>query len=188
MKRYAVLGLPCTALLVLSCGGSSDAGTGPTDTGPDLSYLAVFPDHYAGIVGAHVILQVTARDQAGGDVSVLITPRDLPFMDVQIFHVNLDSTIVLNSWVEAGAHIGTHASSATTSDIAVSIGGKEDGTLLSYFDVMTDAVFAEYQARGVAARQDMIITKEERDADPVPCTGEEQFTVQGTLPDWVVLN
>ncbi len=321
MKGYASLGLPCVALLAVACGGSG--GTGPTGTGPDLSYLALFPDHFAGIVGSHVTLQITARDRSGvavpdptltfsvsdpsvarvengglvvalgagsatvsasaggqdaemtvyvgdstydlealgpprvlsanyidlskiGRVSrfrstvghsyvdasgetcrsmkhyyepkaavdwtkvdvyaptsgtifhiapdgiagyrVLITPRDLPVMQVQIFHVNLDSGLVLNSWVEAGHHIGTHASSATTSDIATSIGGKEVGTLLSYFDVMTDSVFAEYQARGVSTRQDAIITKQERDADPVPCTGEDQFTVHGTLPDWLVLN
>jgi hypothetical protein len=33
-----------------------------------------------------------------------------------------------------------------------------------------------------------IITKTERDADPVPCEGEQPFTVQGTLPDWLDLN
>jgi hypothetical protein len=53
---------------------------------------------------------------------------------------------------------------------------------------MTDEVFAEYQARGIATRADAIISKEERDADPVPCVGENQFTVHGTLPEWMVLN
>jgi hypothetical protein len=323
MKRHAFAGLACLALFSVACGGSDGADTGPTNTGPELSYLSLFPESFAGVVGSHIILQATARDLAGTDVPdpeltytvsdsnvarlesggivvaleagtatvtasaggqaaemtiyvgdstydlealgpprvlsanyidlskigrvsrfrstaghsyvdasgetcrsmkhyfepkagvdwttvdvyaptsgtifhiapdgiagyrVLIAPRDLPVMDVQIFHVNLDPGIVLNSWVEAGDHLGTHASSATTSDIATSIGGKELGTLLSYFEVMTDAVFAEFQARGIAARQDAIITKEERDADPVPCTDEEQFTVHGTLPDWLELN
>jgi hypothetical protein len=53
---------------------------------------------------------------------------------------------------------------------------------------MTDPVFAQYQARGVPTRTAAIITEAERDADPVPCVGEEQFTVTGTLPDWLVLN
>jgi hypothetical protein len=74
------------------------------------------------------------------------------------------------------------------SDIAMSIGPKGGGTLLSYFETMTDPVFADYQARGVPSRQAAIITREERDADPVPCVGEQQFTVQGSLPDWVDLN
>ena len=70
----------------------------------------------------------------------------------------------------------------------MSIGPKEGGTLISYFDAMTDAVFAEYQTRGVPSRDAAIITKAERDADTVPCVGEEQFTVHGTLPDWLDLN
>ena len=53
---------------------------------------------------------------------------------------------------------------------------------------MTDAVFAEYQARGVSSRAAAIITKAERDADPIPCASEGQFTVHGKLADWVVLN
>ncbi len=119
---------------------------------------------------------------------IRIRPRDLPVLDIQIFHVMLDSGVVRHRWVDAGDHLGRHASSFTMSDIAMSIGPKEGGTLISYFDAMTDAVFAEYQARGVASRAAAIITEAERDADPVPCTGEQQFTVHGTLPDWVVLN
>ncbi len=128
-----------------------------------------------------------APDGAWG-YRVLLSPRDLPALQIGIFHVQLDSTVVLNKWVEAGEHIGRHASSLTMSDIAVSVGSKEDGTLISYFATMTDEVFAEYHARGVPTRDAAIVTKEERDADPVPCEGEMQFTQQGTLPDWVDLN
>jgi hypothetical protein len=131
-----------------------------------------------------------ARDGVYG-FRVRMRPRDLPALDVQIFHVNLDSAIVVNAWVNAGDHLGRHfgrqALSTTMSDIAMSIGPKEGGTLISYFDAMTDAVFAEFQARGVAAREAAIITKAERDADPVACVGESQFTTQGTLPNWLQL-
>jgi len=119
---------------------------------------------------------------------IRIRPRDLPVLDIQIFHVSIDSGVVRYRWVDAGEHIGRHASSATMSDIAMSIGPKEGGTLISYFDAMTDAVFAQYQARGVPSREAAIITEAERDADPAPCVGEQQFTVHGTLPDWLVLN
>lgn len=119
---------------------------------------------------------------------VRILPRDQPILDVQIFHVALNPSIVSGTWVEAGQHIGWHSSPNTMSDIAMSIGPKEGGTLISYFDAMTDAVFAQYQARGVPSRQAAIITEAERDADPVPCVGESQFTVHGTLPDWLTLN
>ena len=119
---------------------------------------------------------------------IRIRPRDVPAFDISLFHVNPDSGIIARKWVNAGEHIGKHASSYTTSDIAVSNGGKETGTLISYFEVITNDVFSFYQARGVSSRQAAIITKEERDADPVPCVGEEQFTMHGTIPDWLVLN
>jgi hypothetical protein len=124
----------------------------------------------------------------GWGYRVRMIPRDLPVLQIQIFHVDVDSGIVKDMWIEAGDHLGHHASASTFSDIAMSIGPKEGGTLISYFDAMTDAVFAEYQGRGVASREAAIITEAERDADPVPCVGEEQFTVHGTLPDWLVLN
>ena len=124
----------------------------------------------------------------GWGFRVMLRPRDLPALNVAIFHVNPDPGIVKYSWVEAGDRIGRHASGSTMSDIATDIGGKETGTLLSYFHTMTDPVFALYQARGVPSREAAIITKDERDADPVPCVGEQQFPVQGTVPNWVVLN
>jgi hypothetical protein len=124
----------------------------------------------------------------GWGYRVMLRPRDLPALNVAIFHVNPDPGIVKGTWVIAGDRIGRHASSSTMSDIATDFGGKETGTLLSYFQTMTDSVFAQYQARGVPSREAAIITKDERDADPVPCVGEQQFPGQGTLPNWVVLN
>lgn len=119
---------------------------------------------------------------------LLIRPRLAAVVQVVLFHVNLDATVVRDAWVNAGDHLGRHASQSTYSDVAIGIGPKEGGTLFSYFDAMTDAVFQTYQARGVASRSAMIISKAERDADPVPCVGESQFTVFGTLPNWVALN
>lgn len=128
-----------------------------------------------------------APDGAAG-FRIMLRPLAQPAMYVALFHVNLDPDIVKDAWVGEGQHIGQHASPFTMSDIAVGFGGKEDGALLSYFQTMTDGAFAQFQARGVPSREAAIITKAERDADPVPCVGEQQFTVQGTLPDWLVLN
>ena len=119
---------------------------------------------------------------------VRINPVSMPVFFVSIFHVNVDSGIVKGQWIHAGDHIGKHASSSTISDIAVTYLGKENGHLVSFFEAITDSVFELYHARGVPSRQAAIISKEERDADPVPCVGEEQFTVEGTIPDWIVLN
>jgi len=119
---------------------------------------------------------------------VRISSLSQPIFFVAIFHVNIDSGIIRGKWIHAGDHLGKHASSFTLSDIAVTYKGKDNGNLVSFFEAITDSVFRLYQARGVPSREAAIITKEERDADPVPCVGEEQFTVQGTIPDWLVLN
>lgn len=150
---------------------------------PKLSVDWTEVEVYAPVTGT---IWTIATDGRG--YRVMLRPRDLAALNVAIFHVNPDPGIVKNSWVEAGDRIGRHASSFTMSDIAADIGGKETGTLLSYFQTMTDSVFAQYQARGVPSRDAAIITKEERDADPVPCVGESQFPEEGTLPNWVVVN
>jgi len=130
---------------------------------------------------------VVRQDGAWGK-QILIRTRLVPFVTVALFHVNPDAHVVPLAWLNAGDHVGRHASQSTMSDIAISIGPKEGGRLISYFDAMTDAVFQRYQGRGVASRSALIVTQAERDADPVPCVGESQFTIFGSLPNWVVLN
>jgi len=151
---------------------------------PKLSVDWTTVDVYAPASGTIFVI----RPDGAFGFQILLKPRDLPVLYVAIFHVQLDPRIVRGTWVNAGDHVGRHASSRTMSDIAMSIGPTEGGTLISYFEAMTDAVFAQYQARGVPSREAAIITRAERDADPVPCVGEGQFTTQGTLPNWLVLN
>jgi len=100
-----------------------------------------------------------------------------------IFHVNVLSSVNIGDSVAAGQQIGTHVGNQTWSDIAV----REGGRLLSYFDVMTDAVFQNYRNRGVGARSDLIISRAERDANPLNCSGDN-FLNKGTIPNWVYLN
>ena len=149
---------------------------------PDVDWTTV--DIYAPVTGTIVGI---APDGPWGK-KILIRPRDLPSMYVMLFHVNLNPDIFTAGWLNSGQHVGKHSSNNTSSDIAIFFDSKEDGALVSYFDTMTDAVFEEYKARGASSRADFVITKEERDADAVPCTGEQQFTVHGTLEDWVMLD
>jgi hypothetical protein len=128
-----------------------------------------------------------ARDGSWGH-RVSLRPRDAADVTIMIFHVAINAGLVRGTWLNAGDHIGKHSSSGTMSDIAVSIGPKETGRLISYFEAITDPVFALYQARGITSRGAAIITEAERDADPAPCVGEQQFTVHGTIPDWLDLN
>ena len=94
-----------------------------------------------------------------------------------IFHVEILPEIIKGHEVTAGEHIGNHANNSTISDIAVRIFTLYDGMLkqqlVSYFDVMTDSLFGDYQARGLQNRNNVIISAEDRDNDPLNCNGEE---------------
>jgi len=100
-----------------------------------------------------------------------------------IFHVNLSGSLDVGSTVSAGQEIGTHIGTQTWSDIAV----WENNKLLSYFDVMSDSVFQNYQNRGVATRSELIISQTNRDADSLICNGNA-FQSAGNIPNWVDLN
>jgi hypothetical protein len=100
-----------------------------------------------------------------------------------VFHVDLLPSITVGTSVTAGQQIGTHVGSETWSDIAV----REGDQLLSYFDVMADAVFQRYRSRGVGARGELVISKAARDADPLACSGDS-FATPGSIPNWVELD
>jgi hypothetical protein len=59
--------------------------------------------------------------------------------------------------------------------------------MVSYFEVITDKVFSEYQNRGIGSRSDLIISKELRDANPLTCSGDT-FTSGDVLESWVTLD
>ncbi len=85
--------------------------------------------------------------------------------------------------MEAGQHIGYVVRPQGQGEIVtwINLGGGMVKNI-SFFDVMTDEVFAEYLARGIESRSQMTITKEERDANPVACSSENQggkFTATG---------
>ena len=100
-----------------------------------------------------------------------------------IFHVGILPEIIKGHEVTAGEHIGTHANNSTISDIAVRIFTLQDGMprkqLISYFDVMTDRLFSDYQTRGLQNRGDAIISPADRDNDPLHCNGEEFYLNKG---------
>ena len=71
-------------------------------------------------------------------------------------------------------------------DIAVRKSTPTGMRLVSFFDVITDELFEDFQQRGVVNREDLIIARDERDADLLICDGEV-FTNTGTLPGWFTL-
>lgn len=103
---------------------------------------------------------------------IYIEPENAPSYTVRLFHIYKLDGIKKGSVVKAGEQIGRIGQYQNT-DIAVQ---KEQGfkpQFISYFEVMPDAIFANYLARGVKSRDELILTKEYRDANPLRCNGEQ---------------
>ncbi len=131
---------------------------------------------------------VTSTTQESAGLKVVIRPAAYPAFEFIIFHLNPSLTLAAGTLVSAGQALGRHIGSQTMSDIAVGVSTPRGYQLVSWFEAMTDGVFAGYAARGVESRASAIITRVERDGDPLTCSGEI-FTSSGTgaLPDWLAL-
>jgi hypothetical protein len=118
---------------------------------------------------------------------IQIRSNDYPAFYFSIFHVTLVKPLNIGDVVTAGQRLGNHVGEQTMSDIAVGVNTPSGWKLLSYFDVITDSEFQNYQARGISSRDTMIISQEARNSDPLTCNGET-FANSGHLQDWVTLN
>ncbi len=117
---------------------------------------------------------------------VRLVPSSTAAATVIIFHVNPDPGLAVGTVVSAGMRLGTHIGSATMSDVAILLETPRGRRLVSWFDAMTDAVFAGYQSRGVSSRSAAVITASERDGSPLTCNGEA-FAGSGTIQNWLDL-
>lgn len=110
-----------------------------------------------------------------------------PAFTVVLFHVALDRALAAGDSVTAGGALGTHVGTQTTSDVAVwaMLPGGRRG-LVSYVEALPDALWSVLAARGVAARDSLVISRAARDAAPLACDGEA-FTGTDPLPQWVTL-
>lgn len=102
---------------------------------------------------------------------IYIRPDSAPGYTVRLFHVYLNDGIGKGTKVKAGEKIGVIGAYQNT-DIAITA-GRFGGPFISYFQLVPDDIFAKYQARGVESRDELIITKEYRDAHPLQCNGEQ---------------
>ncbi|GEM_PF-2267390 len=97
-----------------------------------------------------------------------IQPDSHPKLTVRIFHVYPLPGIQKGGKVKAGQKIGVIGQYQNT-DIAIA---QNRTKYISYFEVMPDKIFAKYQALGVKNREELIISKAARDANPLKCNGE----------------
>jgi hypothetical protein len=128
------------------------------------------------------------EQESVGGTKIEIASDDYPAFRISIFHINLQGTRTVNDKISAGEQLGTHIGSQTYSDISVIVNDPtKQGRMVSWFDIITESVFNEYSARGINSRAEVIISKSERDANPLTCSGDT-FTSSDPLENWVYLN
>lgn len=110
-------------------------------------------------------------DQSGLGKQVYIRPKNYQDFTIRLFHIFLLDGYAEGKKVSAGEQIANIGRIQNT-DIAVSIGGSGSNRFVSYFDVMPDEIFSKYQLAGIENRDQLIVTKEYRDAHPFKCKGE----------------
>ncbi len=120
---------------------------------------------------------------------VYLRPDNYPEFTIRLFHIFLLDEFKKGSSVKAGERIGS-IGRIQNADIAVVKGSPYGRNFISYFEVMTDEIFAKYQALGIKSKNDLILTKEYRDAHPLECNGE-RFAVnydQSNSDEFIYIN
>ncbi len=131
---------------------------------------------------------ITRVEQEWAGTKLEIASDEYPAFRFSIFHINLSVQRNVGDKVTEGEQLGTHIGMQTMSDISVIVNDPtKQGRMVSYFEVVKDAVFLLYFNRGVGEWEELIISKIARDADPLTCNGET-FITTGILENWVVLD
>ncbi len=134
--------------------GMAPAPDGKTDT-----------SIYSPINGKIIAIEA---DQMPIGEQIYIRPSAYPQFTIRLFHVYPMAEIKTGAEVRAGQKIGVIGRYQNT-DIAVVKGWSN---YVSYFEVMPDKLFSKYQKLGIKNRDELIISKAERDANPLQCNGE----------------
>ena len=132
-------------------------------------------------------IQTVENDGMGTGLGLDIVPTAQPAFLIRMFHLAASIPLAAGMKVTAGQPLGT-VQSGVESDIAIAVNTPQGPRLVSWFDAITESLFQEYRARGVASRSDMIISQAERDAHPLDCDSSGAFTSSDTLPRFVAIN
>jgi len=136
---------------------------------------------------APVAGSITRVEEEWAGQRVEIQSDEYPAFRFILFHVSPFQPLQVGDTVAAGQVLGTHIGSQTNSDIAVGVTTPGGWKLVSFLETLTDAAFAAYINRGLGSRGAAIITRAQRDADPLTCSGETILT-RGHLADWIVFH
>lgn len=120
------------------------------------------------------IVSISGENTPVGN-QIEIVPDNSQGWNIRLDHVYPVEGIHIFSRVKAGQKIGLiHDNQAV--DMTILYHYRGEFRLTSYFQVMTDEVFAHYQARGVKNRSDLIIPREVVDANPWECLTDRKDT------------
>jgi len=141
---------------------------GSYDTKGNVNYYAPTSGKIADIVHG-----TFGRDNGsvGEEWQFTIESSEYPSVNIKFHHVNLERHLQGGGIVQAGEFLGTIARDNGQGEIAAYVLlGKGTLKYVSFFDLITDDVFALYESRGLKNRSDVIISREDRESNPIPCT------------------
>ncbi len=120
------------------------------------------------------ILSISGENTKVGS-QIEIYPDNAKGWNIRLDHVYPVKGIHMLMRIKAGQLIGRiHDGQAV--DMTVMYKYRGEFRLASYFQVMTDEVFAEYHERGIETRDQMIIPRAAVDANPWKCDGGDPNT------------
>jgi hypothetical protein len=117
-------------------------------------------------------------EESGQQVHIRVAGNDS--INVVLYHVTLDHEIMEGSAVMAGQRLGYANVKGNSFDIAIEEWNGNEATYLSYFELMPDWLFVDYQRLGISSREQLVITETERIANPI-----EFGSTQATEEGWV---
>lgn len=106
----------------------------------------------------------------GIEYEFTISSTASPRVNFVFHHVDLLEDLRSGGEVRSGQHIGYIARFHGQAEIVTYVQmTKKSAEYISFFDVMSEEVFALYQARGITSREQMTISQAQRDANPIAC-------------------
>lgn len=129
----------------------------------------------------------SSENEYGIENNFSIASTEYPGYFFLFFHLALEPGLEEGSLVQAGQQIATLGSEEAWGEIAVSAKlGPGEHRLLSFLEVATDEVWEPYKSMGVSTASDVIVTKAQRDANPMACDDSEAGWFIGTTESGIL--
>ncbi len=113
------------------------------------------------------------------DALLHLMSREYPSVLFRFHHIDPVESLSEGDTVEAGDVIGHVALTDASGEIAVYQYWDNASQHISFFDIASDEVFQEYRDRGIESRDELILTEEQRDAEPLECEEGESDAFLG---------